>query len=119
MKHSILVYTYIFFMCISLTQTACTKDRVPVPIVDTACPDTISFASNILPVVQDKCVSCHGSGAGTLPTFSVYSDISSHAEQILNALKGTPQLMPQGGHALPDSTIQQFDCWIKQGKLNN
>jgi hypothetical protein len=29
------------------------------------------------------------------------------------------QLMPIGGPALPDSTIQKIACWISQGKLDN
>jgi hypothetical protein len=29
------------------------------------------------------------------------------------------QLMPIGGPALNDDLIQQFLCWIEQGKLNN
>jgi hypothetical protein len=29
------------------------------------------------------------------------------------------QLMPIGGPALPDSTIQKVKCWIEQGKLDN
>jgi hypothetical protein len=27
--------------------------------------------------------------------------------------------MPQGGPALPDSSIQLIECWIYQGKLDN
>jgi hypothetical protein len=29
------------------------------------------------------------------------------------------QLMPIGGPALPDSTIQKISCWINQGKQDN
>jgi hypothetical protein len=39
----------------------------------------------------------------------------------LNSLRGEggKQLMPQGGPALQDSLIEQFSCWVNQGKLNN
>ncbi len=99
--------------------SGCSKDKAPAPMISVTCSDTISFAHQIAPVIQDKCASCHGSGAGTNPVLSNHAEIAGQAENILNALHGTPQLMPQGGPALEDSLIQQFDCWIQQGKMNN
>lgn len=105
---------------LSLVFTSgCAKDKAPSPMIGANCSDTISFAHQIAPVIQDKCASCHGSGAGTSPVLSNHQEIADQAENILSALHGTPQLMPQGGPALEDSLIQQFDCWIQQGKMNN
>jgi cytochrome c553 len=102
-----------------LLPSACTKAKAPVSFGDMTCPDTIPFSQKIAPMIDANCTSCHGNGAGTSPTLSNYAEISANAEAILNSLQGTPQLMPQGGPALADSLIQQFSCWIKQGKMNN
>lgn len=97
---------------------ACTKDKAP-PSLSLVCPDTVSFSMQILPLIQTHCASCHSPGAGSSPTLSSHADISASADLIHSTLRGTPQLMPQGGPALPDSLIHQFNCWILQGKQNN
>jgi hypothetical protein len=97
---------------------SCAKEKVPVITTAPDCTDTVRFATQIAPIIQNHCISCHGTG-GSLPTLTNHSEISSSATAILNSMQGTPQLMPQGGPALNDSLIQQFTCWITQGKLNN
>lgn len=99
--------------------SACTKAKAPVPLPQLTCSDTISFSAQIAPMIDANCSSCHGAGAGTSPTLSNHADISANADAIIQALLGAPQLMPQGGPALPDSLIQQFQCWMEQGKSNN
>lgn len=99
--------------------SACTKEKAPAPLPEVACTTTILFSQQIAPMIQDNCASCHDAGAGTSPVLSNYSEIAANGEAILSTLHGTPQLMPQGGPALPDSLIRQFQCWIQQGKLNN
>lgn len=98
---------------------SCSKDKVPAAIFDLNCDDTISFSSQIAPMISANCASCHGISNSTGYTLTNHTNISSNATAILNSLKGTPQLMPQGGPALNDSLIQQFECWINQGTLNN
>lgn len=119
-KNRFIILTLSSTITLSLFFTSgCTKDKAPAPMIGANCSDTISFSQQIAPVIQDKCSSCHGSGAGTSPVLSNHAEIAGQAENILNALHGTPQLMPQGGPALEDSLIQQFNCWIQQGKMNN
>lgn len=119
-KNTFIILTLSSTLILSLVFTSgCTKAKAPAPMIGVTCSDTISFSEQIAPVVHDKCSSCHGSGAGTSPVLSNHAEIAEHAQSILNALHGTPQLMPQGGPALEDSLIRQFDCWIQQGKMNN
>jgi hypothetical protein len=105
------------------TMSSCKKDKVPV-IEDCStigCSDTISFANQIMPMIQNYCVNCHkpGNASGGY-SLSTYAEISDNAGAILNSLYGTSlQLMPQGGPALADTLIQQFSCWKCQGKLDN
>lgn len=99
---------------------SCEKDKVALPLVDSDCPDTISFSLQILPMVDTHCKSCHDTGNSTGYTLTNHGNISTNATMVLNSLRGEAgvQLMPTSG-ALPDSLIQQFSCWVSQGKLNN
>lgn len=102
----------------TVVTVSCKKDRVPPSIITADCPDTVHFASQIAPMITTNCIGCHGAG-GFQPTLTNYTEISDKASEILGTLQGTPQLMPQGGPALNDTLIQQFKCWINQGKQNN
>lgn len=79
------------------------------------CTDTISFANQIKPLIDLNCSTsrCH--------SFPTHESIEQHAFQIIDALQAAngTVLMPYGGPALADSSIQQFSCWISQGRLNN
>lgn len=100
---------------------ACKKDKVAGPTIDPNCPDTVFFTTQILPMMQNNCTGCHDSGNSTGYTITNHTNISSNASAILDAMRASNgfQLMPQGGPALNDTLIQQFSCWIGQGKLNN
>lgn len=100
--------------------SSCTKEKTPYTEAPT-CNDTISFANDVLPVIQQSCTGCHdiGNGAGGYE-LSNYDNVSAHANAVLGSMRNAGyQLMPQGGPALPDSTIQLIECWIYQGKQNN
>lgn len=99
--------------------SACTKAKTPPPLPEVICNGTVSFSTQIAPMIEENCAGCHGVGAGTSPVLSNHAEISANADAIIHALRGTPQLMPQGGPALPDSLIQQFQCWLQQGTQNN
>jgi hypothetical protein len=99
--------------------SACSKEKAPPPLPEIICTSTISFSQQIAPMIEENCSGCHGVGAGTTPVLSNYAEISESADAIINALHGTPQLMPQDGPALADTLIQQFQCWMQQGKMNN
>ena len=98
--------------------TDCTKDKTPYNPGNIECLDTISFNQQILPMIQNNCISCHDVGQ-TNPTLTNYSEISANASNISGTLHGQPILMPEGGPALADSLLQQFSCWIQQGKQEN
>ena len=112
---------YLLFLVLgasSLLFVNCSKDKAPTGFTTADCPDTIKFSTQILPMMTDNCFSCHNTGQS--PALSDHASIAGNADKILKTLKaeGAP-LMPDGGPALPDSLIQQFQCWLNQGKLNN
>ncbi|MEY3426556.1 MAG: hypothetical protein RL679_1914 [Bacteroidota bacterium] len=114
------VLRFIFFGITSFffaVITSCTKEKVPTSNT-VICTDTILFSTQIAPMIQNNCISCHAIG-GSLPILTNHAEISANASSILSTMNGSPQLMPLNGPALNDTLIQQFSCWISQGKANN
>ena len=92
---------------------------------------TVSFASDVLPILESRCINCHGgdrieeglnlktysdllagseNGAVVIPN---NADHSKLAELILN------QKMPKRGPKLTPPQVQVIIDWINQGALNN
>lgn len=98
---------------------ACSKDRTPLK----DCQEEVSFSAHIEPIISLNCsvTGCHDfTGSGGF-VFQNYEQISSNASIILSAIRHEAGVksMPLGAPKLADSLIQQFDCWMKQGKVNN
>jgi hypothetical protein len=108
------IYLLLTFVCFTVVLISCKKDIYDKNL---QCNTTISFTNQILPLVENNCTACHSAGEAGY-TLTNHANISANAEDMLSSMKGIMQLMPQDG-ALPDSLIQQFECWIKQGKPNN
>ncbi len=92
-------------------------------------PGTVSFTSQIAPILKDKCEVCHRASA-PLGGFSVtsYADVikgGRHGELILagkpefsslmDYLTGRRELMPKGGPPLPADRIALIRQWIAEG----
>jgi hypothetical protein len=112
-------YLFSSLFLVGVLFISCSKDKVGPTPVD--CTTTVSFANDIMPIMQANCISCHdqGNASGGFD-FSSYNAVSANASAALGSMKNSGyQLMPLGGPALPDSTIQKLECWITQGKLDN
>jgi hypothetical protein len=103
---------------------SCSKDNVSQYSTGSLCQDTVSYAQKIQPLINQNCSTsgCHdtGSQAGGYD-FTDYGTVAAHASLMISAMRhesGVSQ-MPQGQPQLADSLIQQFSCWIEQGKLEN
>jgi hypothetical protein len=65
---------------------------------------------------------CHNSNSSAGGyNLTTYANVSAHASIILESMRhiNGVKSMPQGSAMLGSSTIDQFDCWIQQGKMNN
>lgn len=106
--------------------SSCDKDKtaLPVPLPPEQCPDTISFAGFVEPMIAQNCSvsGCHdaATSAGTY-NLEGHANISTNADDILNAIKhNSPAVpMPYFQPKLNDSIIDKFECWKMQGVLNN
>jgi septal ring-binding cell division protein DamX len=101
------------------------------PTSEPASGATISFANDVLPILESRCVNCHGgdrteedlslknygdlragskNGAVVIPSDADHSKL---AELIIN------QKMPKRGPKLTPPQIQLIVDWINQGALEN
>ena len=95
-------------------------------VCDTASTTTISFAAQVVPILQNQCstgsAGCHSSNSGR--------DLSSHTgvtntysgAKLLSSIiwDGNASQMPKGsGDKIDDCSIKTIELWINQGKLNN
>jgi len=95
-------------------------------VCDTASTTTISFASQVVPILQNQCstgsAGCHSSNSGR--------DMSTHTA-VINTYTGSKLLssitwdgnasqMPKSsGAKIDDCSIKTIELWINQGKANN
>jgi hypothetical protein len=107
---------------VDMTISACTKDKVQPAPIDASCADTISFAIDILPIMESNCTGCHNANNA-----SGGYDLTNHAGVTQNTGKlygsivhdGSASSMPKGGDKIADALIQKVYCWINQGAKNN
>jgi len=86
---------------------------------------TVSFASDIKPIIQNKCIGCHGSAhsGNAFIDLSDYSGVSSTAatNQLVGAVSHsqgyTP--MPMSGPMISNCEIGKIRNWVNDGYLNN
>lgn len=121
-KALFLGYGILLVVVVAMGSSSCKKDKTS-PATSGDCPDTISFATKIEPLIQQNCstTGCHDAASAGGYNLLGHSNISANATIVLSVIKHdagvTP--MPFGGTKLADSLATQFNCWIQQGKLNN
>jgi hypothetical protein len=95
-------------------------------VCDTASTTTISFNSQVVPILQNQCstgsAGCHSANSGR--------DMSTHTA-VINTYTGSKLLssitwdgnasqMPKSsGAKIDDCSIKTIELWINQGKANN
>lgn len=107
---------------LALLLSGCYYDKEEYLYPDQAGCDTVSvtYAANILPILNGKCIACHGSGS---PSSGI--DLSTREKLVPYAnnghLMGTItwatnfSKMPQGGAKLTNCEINKFSRWIHLG----
>lgn len=91
---------------------------------DTCNTNNMSFQTDIQPILQTNCVSCHNNGfASGGINLEGYANVKPHAQSgllsnVINHVNGVPA-MPQNADKLSDCTISKVDAWIEQGIKDN
>jgi uncharacterized membrane protein len=113
------------------TAPAPSDTAAPTEAAQPAPADTVSFAGDVLPILQSRCLNCHG-GRETEEGLSInsYADIMTgsdngpvitpgNVENSLLAELVISQEMPKRGPKLTPPQVQIIVDWINQGALNN
>ena len=133
MRKNVLFYSTFLLILIGIF-TACSKtseDKLaattPVNTPVTTC-DTVGmkYSSNIVPILQANCYSCHGNGStGGSGGISLdgYANLKKWADNgylVGNITHASGYVaMPLGGGKLSDCDINKIIAWIHQGEPNN
>lgn len=101
----------------TLLYSSCTFEKSEA--LTLGCDATMSYATDIMPIIDAKCVSCHTTGASQ-GDFQNYAVVKTKVDNgtFINRLF-TVKDMPQGGPALPEDELRKLKCWVEQGALNN
>ena len=92
---------------------------------------TVSFANDVLPIIQSRCINCHGGDRTEKGlVLKTYTDLMSGSENGPVVTPGdaadstlvelvTNQKMPKRGPKLTPPQVQLIAEWVNQGALNN
>lgn len=106
------------FSFIVIAVVGCTyeKGEVPVPVQSLTPCEQVSYTQHIAPVIAANCVGCHNSSFADLSTYAGVKakvDNGSFRQRVL-VIKDMP-----GYCNLPDSVMQNIQCWLDNGAPNN
>jgi uncharacterized membrane protein len=86
--------------------------------------DSISFAANVQPIINQRCISCH---SGQFPeagiSLTTYDQVAKIATggKLVGVISHSPGFtpMPGDGSKLSDCQISQIKMWVEDGAQNN
>ncbi len=80
----------------------------------------ITFARNILPIIQNNCIPCHGQN-GSQTNYTDFRNARNNAAGIsdrINRTPGSPGFMPRGrATSLTQTELDLIAQWITDGRL--
>jgi mono/diheme cytochrome c family protein len=77
----------------------------------------VSFKTQIQPMLNTNCVSCHGPTKQTSGVrVDTYANVSANLQEVTAEIE-TGAMPPTG--SLSASDLQLFQAWVDQGALNN
>ncbi len=107
------------FSSISILAVSCTfKKMQPLPA---ECNSTVFYSTEIKPIIESKCVSCHVSGGSGTGDFTFFSELKSAIDNgtFRNNVFVLKTMPPAGTTQLTEDELSRLNCWILQGKMNN
>lgn len=106
----------LFFSC---------SDTSPEDLIDdTPITESVKYATNIFPIVESQCLSCHNdnfsSGNNSYSSYAQFREATENGNVIarITGNLGDPLTMPQGGQ-LPQNSINLILQWQIDGYLEN
>ena len=111
------VSAFIFFSCSKKNE----EELGSGTICDTS---NMTFSTNIQPILQNFCFSCHGNGLSENGiNFDTYAGVKAVADngKLVGAISHASGFvaMPQSAPKLSDCNINRIKAWVNSGALNN
>jgi hypothetical protein len=100
------------------------EDKLASPDPPTCDTVNMMYSTDIKPILQANCYSCHSSGNAeggvTLDSYESVKNVADNGNLIgvITHAAGYPP-MPQGGAKLSDCDINKIKDWINNGASNN
>jgi tetratricopeptide (TPR) repeat protein len=110
---------------VAAAQSA-SRDRQPNPRSRRPQAATATFASDVAPIVYNRCSGCHRPGGGAPFSLTTYADVRRRAKQIASVtkLRYMPPWKPEpgfgefaGDRRLNDAEIATLERWVEQGAV--
>jgi mono/diheme cytochrome c family protein len=100
---------------------SCTYDKGEIPVKETECDSTISYADDIAPLMTDYCISCHTPGGPGAGDFTGYTELKQKADNgtLKNRVVDLKDMPQAGAPTLSEDQRSIINCWIKQGAPDN
>jgi hypothetical protein len=103
--------------------TACSKSNgTSKSFSSNDCTSTISYKTDIQPIMNSYCTSCHqpGNAKGGYE-LTTYSGVTSNTNKVLASMlhNSGSEPMPDNGDQLSDDLLKKMYCWVNQGAKNN
>jgi hypothetical protein len=126
----VIIVTFVF-MSVFFLAACGGQSAAPVVLPPHTPSATVSFSKDVLPILQDKCVNCHGgektSKGLDLKTFTSLMAGSQNGAMIVPGDPSNSKLiqsvvsgkMPKRGSPLPADQIQLIMDWVTSGAVNN
>jgi hypothetical protein len=114
----------LFYLFTALIFISCTNTSPDDLVDDTPITTTIKYATDVFPIVESQCLSCHNdnfsSGNNSYSTYAQFRDATENGNVIdrITRSVGDPLLMPQGNQ-LPQNSIDIILQWQLDGYLEN
>jgi mono/diheme cytochrome c family protein len=113
-----------------IALTGCYYDSEEELYPDNGCDTTnVTFSATVFPIIQNNCLSCHGSNPPQGGVYlGNYTSISAAAQipagqsgSLYGAIthNSSNYAMPKGAPMLSDCKISQIKAWIDNGTPNN
>ena len=120
MKYELMIAVMILLFSFS---SACSSDNYDDYYADQCDTSDSSYSGAVLPVLQNRCISCHnGNFSSGNVRLDTYDEVKKHADngRLLGSVRHEAGYcpMPQGSK-LDDCTIVKIEKWIAEGALNN
>ncbi|TVR84642.1 MAG: hypothetical protein EA409_00515 [Saprospirales bacterium] len=118
-------WTILLLPIVLLFFVSCESDNIEDLFKETGCnTENIRFSSDVLPILNTHCMSCHNSlaqlGGVVLESYEEVLFWVNN-ERLLGSIKHLPGFspMPQAGLKLDDCTIEKIEAWIQEGAPDN